>query len=51
MTVAGETRVAPERLVRFAAGVCRAIGMPQADADLLADSLVMADLWGISPTA
>src|SRR5687767_4840029 len=46
MTVVGEIRVAPDRLTRFAAGVGRAMGMPAADAELLADSLVTADLWG-----
>lgn len=36
----------PDRLRRFAAGVYRRIGVREADAALVADSLVQADLWG-----
>jgi LDH2 family malate/lactate/ureidoglycolate dehydrogenase len=39
-------RVAPNRLTAFAAAVYSAVGVPAADADLCADSLVRADLWG-----
>jgi LDH2 family malate/lactate/ureidoglycolate dehydrogenase len=46
MTVASGTRIEPNRLTRFAAHVCQAVGIPAADAELLADSLVVADLWG-----
>lgn len=35
-----------ERLAAFAAEAYRAMGVPDADAALLADSLVQADLWG-----
>ncbi|WP_299396077.1 Ldh family oxidoreductase [Pelagibius sp.] len=35
-----------ERLATFAAGAYRAMGVPEADAALLADTLVQADLWG-----
>jgi LDH2 family malate/lactate/ureidoglycolate dehydrogenase len=40
------TRVSAERLARFAATVLAAVGVPDADARLVADSLVTADLWG-----
>jgi LDH2 family malate/lactate/ureidoglycolate dehydrogenase len=46
VSIAGEVRVAPDRLTEFAAAVGRAAGMPTDGADLLADSLVHADLWG-----
>ncbi len=36
----------PEHLARFATGVYLRLGLPQADAALLADSVVQADLWG-----
>jgi LDH2 family malate/lactate/ureidoglycolate dehydrogenase len=39
-------RVAAERLTSFAAAVLAAVGVPDADARLVADSLVTADLWG-----
>jgi len=39
-------RIAPARLVAFAADVYRHMGVPDADALLAADSLVQADLWG-----
>jgi LDH2 family malate/lactate/ureidoglycolate dehydrogenase len=34
------------RLTEFTAAVLAAVGVPQADAQLVADSLVTADLWG-----
>jgi LDH2 family malate/lactate/ureidoglycolate dehydrogenase len=40
------TRVDPERLTEFTAAVLAAVGVPDADARLVADSLVTADLWG-----
>src|SRR6266568_4277550 len=36
----------PATLADFAAAVCLQAGVPDADARLLADSLVQADLWG-----
>jgi len=39
-------RVVPERLIDFAAAVYCSVGMPEADARLVADTLVQADLWG-----
>jgi LDH2 family malate/lactate/ureidoglycolate dehydrogenase len=36
----------PERLTDFTAAVLGAVGVPDADARLVADSLVTADLWG-----
>jgi LDH2 family malate/lactate/ureidoglycolate dehydrogenase len=36
----------PQDLVRFATEVCQAEGVRRADAELLADSLVQANLWG-----
>jgi LDH2 family malate/lactate/ureidoglycolate dehydrogenase len=41
-----QTRVAPDRLLDFAAAVYQSVGMPEADARLAADTLVQADLWG-----
>jgi len=41
-----EPRVAPERLLDFAATVYERAGMPPADARIAADTLVQADLWG-----
>ena len=38
--------VDPTRLVDFAAAVYAGEGVPEADARLLADTLVQADLWG-----
>jgi LDH2 family malate/lactate/ureidoglycolate dehydrogenase len=40
------TRVDPGRLTDFTAAVLAAVGVPDADARLVADSLVTADLWG-----
>src|SRR6185295_3133296 len=39
-------RVNPDRLIDFAAAVYAGAGMPEADARLVADTLVQADLWG-----
>jgi len=36
----------PEHLASFASGVYARLGLSDADAALLADSLVQADLWG-----
>ncbi len=41
-----ERTVEPSELAAFMAGVARAHGLPAADADLLADSLLVAELWG-----
>ena len=42
-----ETRpVSPQRLLDFSTSVYVAAGMPEADARLVADTLVQADLWG-----
>jgi LDH2 family malate/lactate/ureidoglycolate dehydrogenase len=41
-----ETRTDPARLVDFVTAVYRSAGVPEADARLVADSLVQADLWG-----
>ena len=46
MTVASETRIEPNRLTRFAAHVCQAVGIRAADADLLAYSLVAWRTFG-----
>jgi LDH2 family malate/lactate/ureidoglycolate dehydrogenase len=40
------TRIAPDQLARFAAAVYTQAGLPEPDAQLLADTLVQADLWG-----
>jgi len=40
------TRVSAERLSEFAVAVLVALGVPEPDAGLVADSLVTADLWG-----
>jgi LDH2 family malate/lactate/ureidoglycolate dehydrogenase len=40
------SRVAPNRLAEFAAAVYQAVGVPEDDARLAADTLVQADLWG-----
>jgi LDH2 family malate/lactate/ureidoglycolate dehydrogenase len=42
------THVAPDKLRTFSAAVLIAHGVPSADATLVADSLVTADLWGHS---
>ncbi|WP_032367775.1 Ldh family oxidoreductase [Rhodococcoides fascians] len=39
-------RIAPDALIDFAATVLRAHQVPDADAHLIADSLVQSDLWG-----
>ncbi|WP_448627848.1 Ldh family oxidoreductase [Geodermatophilus sp. URMC 64] len=39
-------RIPPEQLRAFSAGVLGAVGVPDDDAALVADSLVQADLWG-----
>ena len=39
-------RIDPHALVEFAAAVYARVGMPDADARLVADTLVQADLWG-----
>jgi LDH2 family malate/lactate/ureidoglycolate dehydrogenase len=44
--MAAATRVDPERLIDFATAVYAGEGVPQADARLIADTLVQADLWG-----
>src|SRR6478752_10273438 len=44
--MADERRLAPERLLDFATEVYASAGMPEADARIVADTLVMADLWG-----
>jgi LDH2 family malate/lactate/ureidoglycolate dehydrogenase len=40
------SRIAPERLLDFATKVYETAGMPPADAHIVADTLVQADLWG-----
>src|SRR5512142_2508785 len=39
-------RIDPAGLTAFAGGVLTVVGVPPADAALVADSLVVADLWG-----
>ena len=39
-------RLDPTRLSAFGTAVLRALGVPEADAALVSDSLVQADLWG-----
>lgn len=39
-------RVSAQRLTEFSAAVLSAVGVPAADATLVADTLVTADLWG-----
>jgi LDH2 family malate/lactate/ureidoglycolate dehydrogenase len=39
-------RIAPAPLLDFATAIYAAAGMPEADARLVADALVQADLWG-----
>lgn len=43
---AATIRIAPDRLVEFAADVYQRMGVPREDALFTADSLVQADLWG-----
>ncbi|MBM4312379.1 MAG: Ldh family oxidoreductase [Deltaproteobacteria bacterium] len=38
--------IGADRLIAFTEGVLSAVGLPAADAHLVADSLVRADLWG-----
>jgi LDH2 family malate/lactate/ureidoglycolate dehydrogenase len=40
------TQINAERLIDFATAVYASAGMPEADARLVADTLVQADLWG-----
>jgi LDH2 family malate/lactate/ureidoglycolate dehydrogenase len=40
------TNIDPDRLIDFATAVYAGEGVPEADARLLADTLVQADLWG-----
>lgn len=42
----GTTTIDPQRLRAFAAAVYAGAGLPPADAELVADTLVQADLWG-----
>ncbi len=44
--MAASARVDPGRLIDFATAVYEGAGMPEADARLVADTLVQADLWG-----
>ncbi len=44
--MAAAPRVDADRLIDFAAAVYSSAGMPEADARLVADTLVQADLWG-----
>ena len=44
--MAAATRIDPERLIDFATAVYAGEGVPEADARLIADTLVQADLWG-----
>ncbi len=39
-------RIDPDRLIEFATAVYASAGVPGADAHLIADTLVQADLWG-----
>jgi len=41
-----EKRIDPEALIEFAAAVYASVGIPEADARFVADTLVQADLWG-----
>jgi LDH2 family malate/lactate/ureidoglycolate dehydrogenase len=40
------TRLDPDTLVTFGADVLPAVGLPEPDARLVAESLITADLWG-----
>jgi LDH2 family malate/lactate/ureidoglycolate dehydrogenase len=44
--MASDRRTRPEALLTFTEAVLRAEGVPEADAHLLADTLVIAELWG-----
>lgn len=44
--MATAARIDPERLIDFATAVYAGEGVPEADARLIADTLVQADLWG-----
>ena len=44
--MAAAARIDPERLIDFATAVYAGEGVPEADARLIADTLVQADLWG-----
>ena len=47
MVNVGQTlNIDPSKLVRFGAAVYASAGVPEADAELLSDTLVQADLWG-----
>ena len=46
MTTAGTVTAHPDRLTAFGTDVLVSLGVPAADARLVADSLVTADLWG-----
>ena len=41
-----EARIAPRTLREFGTRVLSALGVPEDDGALVADSLVQADLWG-----
>src|SRR5258706_9183939 len=41
-----DTRINADKLIDFATAVYTGVGMPEADARLVADTLVQADLWG-----
>ena len=41
-----DNRFRAEQVTGFCSTVYAALGVPTADAELLADSLVQADLWG-----
>lgn len=45
-TTSSRARIDGDRWIEFAASVLRFHGVPDADAHLVADSLVQADLWG-----
>ena len=38
--------IGPEKLLAFTSAVYQSAGVPAEDADLVADTLVQADLWG-----
>jgi LDH2 family malate/lactate/ureidoglycolate dehydrogenase len=44
--MATQPRIDAERLIDFGAAVYESVGVPAADARLVADTLVQADLWG-----
>ena len=41
-----QTHIDAEKLIDFATAVYASAGVPEADARLIADTLVQADLWG-----